>query len=68
MKVARAAGRGVPLPRAALSGGIFSRVGAPRLPGISGHCGREMCTNPGEVSGFGPAAAPSRGGGLPARG
>jgi hypothetical protein len=25
-----------PLPRAALSGGIFSRVNAPRLPGISG--------------------------------
>jgi hypothetical protein len=29
VKVARAAGRGVPLPGAALCGGIFSRVGAP---------------------------------------
>jgi hypothetical protein len=35
---------------AALSGGIFSRVGTPWLPGISGHYGWEMCTKPGEVS------------------
>jgi hypothetical protein len=58
VKVARAAGRGVPLPRAALCGGIFSRVGALRLPGISGHCGREMCAKPGEVSW--PSAGPGR--------
>ncbi|MGD0559007.1 MAG: hypothetical protein ABSA93_29050 [Streptosporangiaceae bacterium] len=50
VKVARAAGGGVPLPCAVLCGGIFSRVGAPWLPGISGHCGRGMCAKPGEVS------------------
>jgi hypothetical protein len=34
---------------AAASSGNFSRVNAPGLPGIPGHCGRARCANPGEV-------------------